>query len=123
MAGLQHYQDLDRDLCALVGNARPHLRNHGFLLDASGWRLAPAYDLNPSTDKDHLALNIDDGNSDLDLDLARSVGEYFHLDGSGQERIIEEVKRACRQWRTIAEELRIPRPEQEIMAGAFRLSQ
>jgi serine/threonine-protein kinase HipA len=31
----------------LISNTDDHLRNHGFLYDAGGWRLAPAYDLNP----------------------------------------------------------------------------
>jgi len=32
----------------LISNSDDHLRNHGFLYDpAGGWRLAPAYDLNP----------------------------------------------------------------------------
>src|SRR6266478_4035410 len=32
----------------LISNTDDHLRNHGFLYDpARGWRLAPAYDLNP----------------------------------------------------------------------------
>jgi len=29
-----------------------HLRNHGFILTEKGWVLSPAYDLNPSDDKD-----------------------------------------------------------------------
>ncbi len=32
----------------LISNTDDHLRNHGFLYDGTdGWRLAPAYDLNP----------------------------------------------------------------------------
>ena len=30
-----------------VANTDDHLRNHGFLLTAQGWRLSPVYDLNP----------------------------------------------------------------------------
>src|SRR5207302_5229096 len=30
-----------------VSNVDDHLRNHGFLLQADGWKLAPAYDMNP----------------------------------------------------------------------------
>src|SRR5690606_13467584 len=49
-----------------ISNTDDHLRNHGFLLTREGWRLAPAYDLNPSIDKDGLALNIDMENNLLD---------------------------------------------------------
>src|SRR3546814_3933585 len=31
----------------LISNTDDHLRNHGYLRDPAGWRLAPAYDLNP----------------------------------------------------------------------------
>lgn len=34
-----------------VGNWDDHLRNHGFVLGATGWRLAPAFDVNPNIDK------------------------------------------------------------------------
>lgn len=34
--------------CALTANTDDHLRNHGFLRTTNGWRLAPAYDLNPT---------------------------------------------------------------------------
>jgi len=105
----------------MISNTDDHLRNHGFLLNSSGWRLAPAYDLNPSIEKDHLALNIDTENNALDLDLARSVGEYFHLNQVEQEVIIKEVKSACINWREVADELSISRADQEMMAAAFRL--
>jgi len=33
----------------LISNTDDHLRNHGFLYDAAGgWRLSPAYDMNPT---------------------------------------------------------------------------
>ncbi len=31
----------------LIRNTDDHLRNHGLLLTSRGWRLSPAYDLNP----------------------------------------------------------------------------
>ena len=32
---------------AAIGNCDDHLRNHGFLRVSTGWRLSPAFDLNP----------------------------------------------------------------------------
>jgi hypothetical protein len=40
---------------------------HGFILTEEGWVLSPAYDLNPSIDKDHLSLNIDMDDSAFDI--------------------------------------------------------
>lgn len=45
---------------ALIGNLDDHLRNHGFLRGVSGWKLAPAFDVNPEPlgdgDEHQLAL-------------------------------------------------------------------
>jgi serine/threonine-protein kinase HipA len=68
----------------LVSNTDDHLRNHGFLYpNAEGWRLAPAYDLNPvPTDiKPRVlttSISVDDGTASLKLAL--KVSEYFELD-------------------------------------------
>jgi serine/threonine-protein kinase HipA len=102
-----------------VSNTDDHLRNHGFLLRDRGWVLSPAYDINPSIDKDGLALNIDMDNNTLDLDLAKSVGEYFRLDKQQMDNIVEEVIQSVQQWKIIADEAGISRGEQELMAGAF----
>ncbi|PKA99669.1 serine/threonine-protein kinase HipA [Flavobacteriaceae bacterium MAR_2009_75] len=102
-----------------VSNTDDHLRNHGFILKSKGWILSPAYDINPSIDKDGLALNIDMENNSLDLELAKSVGEYFRLDDKQMDTIIEEVLETVVQWKMIANEIGIPRAEQELMAAAF----
>ncbi len=104
-----------------VSNTDDHLRNHGFILNDEGWKLSPAYDLNPSIDKDGLALNIDMHNNALDLDLAKSVGEYFRLQDGQMNSIIEDVLTAVKEWEYIAKEIGIPRAEQELMRSAFRI--
>jgi serine/threonine-protein kinase HipA len=60
-----------------ISNTDDHLRNHGFILTEHGWRLSPAFDINPSTEKTGLALNIDMDNNALNFDLAKSIGEFF----------------------------------------------
>jgi len=105
-----------------ISNTDDHLRNHGFLLNSDGWRLSPAYDLNPSTDKGGLAINVDSHNNALDVDLARSVGLYFQLQDTQMENIIEEVISAVKEWRIVAKEIGISRAEQEVMSPAFQLA-
>lgn len=102
-----------------ISNTDDHLRNHGFILSKEGWILSPAYDLNPSIDKSGLALNIDMDNNALDFDLAKSVGEYFRLSNKQMEKTMEEVFRAVKNWKHIAEQIGISRAEQELMAKAF----
>ena len=104
-----------------VSNTDDHLRNHGFLLTDGGWTLSPAYDLNPSTDKDALALNIDTDNNALDFGLAKSVGDFFRLTEKQMDRIIAEVIAEVSEWENIAEKNGIPRHERELMRAAFRI--
>ncbi|MCG8310756.1 MAG: type II toxin-antitoxin system HipA family toxin [Cytophagales bacterium] len=103
-----------------ISNTDDHLRNHGFILGKGGWRLSPAYDINPSIDKDGLAMNIDTYSNALDFDLAKSVGEYFQLKDAQMDEIITEVKAVVSNWKKLAQEIGISRAEQEIMAQAFR---
>lgn len=104
-----------------ISNTDDHLRNHGFVLTDAGWELSPAYDINPSVDKDGLAMNIDTDNNALDYGLAKSVGAYYRLSDSEMDVIIDEVMAAVRQWKGIATKLGISRGEQELMRGAFRV--
>ncbi len=83
------------------------------------WMLSPAYDINPSINKDGLALNIDMDSNALDLELVKSVGEYFRLNNEQMDSIIKEVLDAVSQWKKIANKLGISRAEQELMASAF----
>lgn len=102
-----------------VSNTDDHLRNHGFLLHGKTWQLSPAYDINPSIDKDGLALNIDTNNNSLDFDLAKSVGEYFQLDEKQMNKIIKEVKTAVSGWEMLAKKIGISQAEQKRMKKAF----
>lgn len=103
-----------------ISNTDDHLRNHGFILTKEGWILSPAYDLNPSIDKDGLALNIDTDDNNLNFDLAKSVGEYFRLNTSQMEEISNQVTIAVSNWKAIAKDIGISRAEQELMENAFK---
>ena len=102
-----------------ISNTDDHLRNHGFILTDNGWVLSPAYDLNPSVEKDGLALNIDMDDNSLNLELAKSVGVYFRLNESEMNNIILELQDAICNWQNIASEIGISRGEQELMKTAF----
>ncbi|WP_372653656.1 type II toxin-antitoxin system HipA family toxin, partial [Draconibacterium sp.] len=104
-----------------ISNTDDHLRNHGFILTDKGWVLSPAYDINPSIDKDGLALNIDMDNNALDFDLAKSVGQFFRLENKQMDRIIEEVTTPVKEWRKLAKKIGISNNDQELMAKAFRV--
>lgn len=107
----------------LISNTDDHLRNHGFLYaGAEGWRLAPAYDLNPvPTDiKPRVlatSISLDDGTASLNLAL--EVAEYFELSAKEARRVAREVGKAVAPWRREATKLRLTKAEIDRMASAF----
>jgi serine/threonine-protein kinase HipA len=94
-----------------ISNTDDHLRNHGFILTKNGWQLSPAYDINPSIDKDGLSLNIDSDNNALDFNLAKSVGEYFQLKEKQMDDILKEIKGVVKNWKTEATKIGISKAE------------
>lgn len=83
--------------------------------------MSPAYDVNPSVDKDGLALNIDTDNNALDIELVKSVGPFFRLSEKEMDNILDEVKSSVSGWQRIANQIGIPRSEQILMASAFKV--
>ncbi|MCM1301231.1 MAG: HipA domain-containing protein [Bacteroides cellulosilyticus] len=104
-----------------VSNCDDHLRNHGFLLTSRGWMLSPAYDINPDEQGMGLKLNISENDNSLDFELVLSVASYFGVDAKHADRILKEVRAAVTQWREVAAAYDIPRSEQEMIAGAFKI--
>lgn len=107
----------------LISNTDDHLRNHGFLYEGTaGWRLSPAYDLNPvpvdlkprflST-----AVNLEDHEASVELALA--VAPYFGLDENAARDVARDVALSVAEWRTVASNLGLPRQAIERMASAF----
>lgn len=103
-----------------VSNTDDHLRNHGFLLTERGWKLSPAYDINPEPTGTGLHLNISETDNSLSLELAKEVAEFFRLDENEADEIIDEVKGAVTTWPDVASDFGINRGEQQQMRPAFR---
>lgn len=107
----------------LISNVDDHLRNHAFLYSGlSGWRLAPAYDLNPTpTDIKPRVLStaIDLVDPSASLDLAINVANYFDLESLQAKKIIKEVGSAVALWKEEALKFKIKKIEIERMASAF----
>lgn len=108
----------------LTGNTDDHLRNHAFLRQRRGWALSPAYDLNPNPhrpDRLSTAINLDD--TTADIETALSVSGYFRLTPPEARSEITAVSEATSRWRGEAADLRLPRREIDLMAGAFETDQ
>jgi serine/threonine-protein kinase HipA len=104
----------------LIHNTDDHLRNHGFFIDESGIRLSPAYDINPSIDRQELTLAINEVETACDVTIAMEASRDYGLNPDEAAFVLKEVQEAVRVWREAASHLNIPKAEQDLMAGAFQ---
>ncbi len=103
----------------LISNTDDHLRNHGFLLSDVGWELSPAYDVNPSVDKEELSLGILNGHA-KDPSEAMEAAEFFRLTKEEAKDRLKKMENIIeKNWRTVASDFGISRSEQDQMAAAF----
>ena len=106
----------------LVSNTDDHLRNHGFLRAPQGWRLSPAYDLNPVPvdvkPRIH-ALAIDEIDGTASLDTAMEVAPMFGIAEDDARAIAAEVGRAVRGWRDAAARFGMTPDQIDRMSSAF----
>jgi len=108
----------------LISNVDDHLRNHGFLYDSPkrGWRLSPAYDLNPvprDIKPAYLSTMIDEQNDAASFEVVLGTAEYYGLGKAETRQIISQVVNAVSHWRTEAAKLGSSQREIERMASAF----
>lgn len=109
----------------MVSNTDDHLRNHGFIYEAqSGWRLSPAYDINPTPihiKPRVLTTAIDFDNTSASLDVALSVANEFRLTHKRANEIIKEVKSSVETWRETAKSFGLAKSECDYMESAFNI--
>ena len=106
----------------LISNHDDHLRNHGFLRVPGGWRLSPAYDLNPTPAEEggrYLTTAITGDDTRASLDLAFETARYYGISLPRAREIAAEVASVVGRWRDAATCVGISRPEQNRMASAF----
>jgi len=93
----------------LICNTDDHLRNTGFLYDARnhGWRLSPAFDLNPMPGdrrESKTWLTEDSGSIDS-RDVLMEGAPYFRLDAKEAAAIWTEVAHVVKRWHLVAKGL------------------
>jgi serine/threonine-protein kinase HipA len=107
----------------LISNTDDHLRNHGFLYEGpAGWRLSPAYDMNPvpvDVKPRILSTSIDPDDPSASIDLAFAAADYFGLKNKDARGIAAEIGKAVTAWRSVAEKAGINKGEIDRMASAF----
>lgn len=107
----------------MISNTDDHLRNHGFLYDAArGWRLSPAYDMNPmpvDVKARVLSLAIDEADDTASLDVALGMARQCGLKQPVAREIVGEVQAAVAQWRACAATHGLNVRDMTRMASAF----
>jgi len=89
----------------LIGSRDDHLRNHGFLRAGDGWRLSPAFDVNPNPDKDHHVLAINESDPSPDSGLLLATAAYYRIPKKDMGAIVAQVRDAVRGWQVRARAL------------------
>jgi serine/threonine-protein kinase HipA len=106
----------------LIGNRDDHLRNHGFLRGRAGWRLSPAFDVNPSPDRREHAIAIDESDARPDLATLRATAPFYRLDDASAARIEARARSAAKDWRRVAADVALAAGDLEVLAAAIEPS-
>lgn len=107
----------------LICNTDDHLRNTGFLYDARnrGWRLSPAFDLNPMPgDRRESKTWLTEDSGPIDSrEVLMDGAPYFRLDAEQAAAIWAEVAQALESWRVVAKGLGMRRTDLVDFEPAF----
>jgi len=88
-----------------TANRDDHLRNHGFSRSPAGWRLSPAFDMNPSFKKDEHVLSLDLSHRRPELEIVLSTAEYYRLRTDRAKKIVSAVCGVVGTWKDRAKKL------------------
>jgi len=104
-----------------IGNVDDHMRNHGFLRDGAGWRLSPAFDVNPTPGDNpkYLRSSIDYDHDEADPRVAVAACEWFRM---GHDDAVAEARAMAsklKRWRKIATANGISKASQDYMASCM----
>jgi serine/threonine-protein kinase HipA len=103
-----------------VTNSDDHLRNHGFILTDTGWKLSPLYDVNPVPYGDTLSLNVSKDDNSIDIDLALETASFYDIASSDAKEMAHEILSIIRDnWERVAKENGLGREAVLRMKPAF----
>ena len=88
----------------------------------SGWRLAPAFDVNPNIEKGEHVLNLDESDNRPSLATVVGTAEWYSLSKDRGAKIVGEITEVTRRWREVAARAKIARADIELTAVAFAQS-
>lgn len=105
-----------------ISNTDDHLRNHGFILTNDGWRLSPLFDVNPCPYGTNLSLNINEYDSEINIESAIIISSLFGIsEREAQEISSKMINIINSNWRKLANKYCISNSEINRMESAFRI--
>ena len=111
---------------AMAGNTDDHLRNHAFLREKQGWRLSPAYDLNPAKElyeRRRHALSFDSKSYRPELEKCIELAAYFAADTRSNkhahQHILTAVVKSLQDWKKTAQKNSLTSSEINSMSVSF----
>ena len=94
-------------LSIAVHNTDDHLRNHGLLRTAAGWRLSPLFDVNPNPYlEEERALPVYGEAGGGEVEGLSELGLSLGIDRTRQARIVARVTGAFAYWKSVARRLK-----------------
>jgi serine/threonine-protein kinase HipA len=105
----------------LIGNTDDHLRNHGFIRERTGWRLAPAFDLNPNPVRRSHALLLDDASTEPDLATVTRTARHYRLTPASANAVVQDLRTVVASWSRVARAMRLPVAEIGAIEAAFEV--
>jgi serine/threonine-protein kinase HipA len=105
-----------------TGNRDDHLRNHGFIHQNNGWRMAPAYDMNPSSKKSEHVLTLDDASTAPDLTTVLGTAAFYRLTPAQAEADLAELCAIIATWESRAKRLGLSAEDRLELEGCFLAS-
>lgn len=105
----------------MVSNRDDHLRNHGFLRNAQGWYLSPAYDINPNKAKATHSIFLNFDSPEPSMNVLFEAVEFLRLDWNEAAEIAKNVYQVVSQWREVANKYGAKNTHIDLMSPAFQM--
>lgn len=107
-----------------IHNIDDHFRNHGFLRAAHGWALAPTFDVNPNPDLSKARVTSISGASSAsdEPEALVEAAAYFAIHRDEARALLESIRDAASQWRSLAARNGVPEHELRRFADVFTWS-
>jgi serine/threonine-protein kinase HipA len=102
----------------LISNTDDHLHNHGFLRGPAGWRVSPAFDINPNPQREPFATAFA-GDDTGSLAPLIDHAELFRLGADAVASALVRLTAACDQWEKVALQQGLSSAATAQMAPAF----